>query len=372
MTSTEVAILPPQLGDSVYLGSFLANIHCFGIVSDLDTPDMTSFSIEGTAGNGLLSTRVLMGPPGPAGQPSFILKLQQQVFNDPDDLPTNLTTETFDVGKYWIVRELDDEGNFISSQAWVWFGDHYEAFPMGTRGPQGPVPLITPTFELVDESVTENCFTSVTGDDYHPSWHTKVNKELIRGPVGPSTNISNAPDYDNSTPAQIGDAVVWNGTDFAPTPIGTIVSKFYTMPEAAFVNVPLAIGTSVALGVFVVPPQEWDCIPYITGHLRIIGVEADADPMIIGAEVRLGNATTGPVVARGYGNISTYTTLLPHASTPSTPNDAITPTNGRAVIPAGATGTEASLFIHAFNDGLAGIYSFEKRGAQISIMLIPV
>ena len=37
--------------------------------------------------------------------------------------------------------------------------------------------------------------------------------------------------------------------------------------------------------------------------------------MIIGAEVRLGHATTGPVVARGFGNISTYAFLTPHAST---------------------------------------------------------
>jgi hypothetical protein len=144
------------------------------------------------------------------------------------------------------------------------------------------------------------------------------------------------------------------------------------MPEAAFVDVPLAIGTSVALGAFVVPPQEWDCVPVVMGHMRISGIEADVDPFVIGAEVRLGHATTGAPVARAYGNISTYCTLVPHASTSSTPNDAITPTNGRAVIPAGATGAAATLYISAFNDGLAGLYSFQKRGSQISIQLNPV
>jgi hypothetical protein len=124
--------------------------------------------------------------------------------------------------------------------------------------------------------------------------------------------------------------------------------------------------------VFVVPPQDWDCVPYVHGHMRITGVEADIDPMIIGAEVRLGHATTGVVVARGYGNISTYTYLTPHASTGVTPNDAITPTNGRAVIHAGATGAAASLYINAFNDGVAGLYTFAKRGAQVSIVLYPV
>ena len=166
----------------------------------------------------------------------------------------------------------------------------------------------------------------------------------------------------------------WCGT--APTgrprPIGTIVSKCYTMPEAAFVDVPLAIGTSVAIGSFVVPPQDWDCIPWVTGHVRLTGIEADIDPFIIGAEVRLGNATTGQVVARAFGNISTYCTFVPHASTSATPNDAITPTNGRAVIPAGSTGAAATLYINAFNDGVAGIYNFEKRGSQMGIQLNPV
>lgn len=372
MTSTEA--LAPQLGDSVYLGSFLSQNHVYGVVSDLDTPDMTSASWEIAGGNGLISVRALIGPPGPAGVPLFILKLQQQVYDDPDQLPKNLENTDVDKGKYWIVREFDDDGNAISSKAYAWYGTHYEWFPMGTQGPVGPVPIITPTYELAEAADVPNgnAEVTVTGDDYHPSWHTKVNKELIRGPTGPSATIRSAPDYDAGDGEEIGDAIVWNGTDYAPTPIGAIVPLFYTMPEAAFVDVPLAIGTSVALGAFVVPPQIFDCVPYIQGHLRITGVELDDDPMIVGAEVRLGNATTGAVVARGYGNISTYAFLTPQASTAATPNDAITPTNGRAVIPAGSIGPAATLYINAWNDGVSGIYGFSKRGAQISILLLPV
>jgi hypothetical protein len=299
------------------------------------------------------------------------LKLQQQVFDDPDDLPMNLTTENSDLGRYWIVREYDDNGNAVSSKAYVWYGDRYEWFPMGSQGPPGPVPIITPTVELLDpdnDSLQNEVL--VTGDDFHPSWHMRL--KAPRGPVGPSMSISAAPDVDMTEGVEIGDALVWNGLDWEPTAIGTIVPKFYTMPEAAFVDVPLAIGTSVALGVFVVPPQDYDCVPYVQGHMRIIGVELDIDPLIVGAEVRLGHATTGVVVARGYGNISTYAFLTPQASTASTPNDAITPTNGRAVIPAGSTGAAASLYINAWNDGATGIYSFQKRGAQVSILLMPV
>jgi len=368
MTETPLA---PQIGDKIYLGSFLSNNHVYGVISDLDTPDMTTASWEIAGGNGLISVRALIGPAGPAGEPLFILKLQQQVFDDPADLPTNLTTEDSDLGRYWIVREFDDAGNAVSSKAYVWYGDHYEWFPMGTQGPPGPVPIITPTVELLDPDDTGvDNEVQVTGDDYHPSWHMKL--KAPRGPTGPSTSIASAPDYDNSVPAATGDALVFNGTDWAPTPMGSIVPKFFTMPEAAFVDVPLAIGTSVALGAFTCPPLDWDAVPYVTGHMRISGVEADTDPLIIGAEVRLGNATTGPVVARGFGNVSTYVNLTPHASTSSTPNDAITPDNGRAVIPAGSTGAAATLYVNAFNDGVSGLYNFEKRGAQLGILLIPV
>lgn len=365
--------LAPQLGDSVYLGSFLSNNHVFGTISDLDTPDMVSASWEISGGNGLVSVRALIGPAGPAGAPLFILKLQQQVFDDPALLPLNLTTEDSDLGRYWIVREFDVDGNAISSKAYVWYGNRFEWFPMGTAGPPGPVPIITPTFELAETADVPNgnADVQVTGDDFHPSWHVKVNKELIRGPDGPAASIASASDVD-LTGLVVGDTLTWNGTDWIPSPLTQIVPLFYTMPEAAFVDVPLAIGTSVALGTFVIPPTAWDCVPYIQGHMRITGLELDADPLIVGAEVRLGNATTGVVVARGYGNISTYAFLTPQASTSATPNDAITPGNGRALVPANSTGAAATLYINAFNDGISGLYNFEKRGAQLSILLIPV
>src|SRR4029077_7032312 len=226
--TTSTPPLAPQLGDSVYLGSFLSQNHVYGVISDLDTPDMTSASWEIAGGNGLISVRALMGPRGPAGAPMFILKLQQQVFDDPDDLPMNLTTEDSDLGRYWIVREYDDIRNALSSKAYVLYGDSYEWFPMGSQGPPGPVPIITPTFELLDPDNTalQNEIL-VTGDDFHPSWHMRL--KAPRGPTGPSATIASCPDVSYASGApEIGDALVWNGTDWVPTAIGTIVPKFYT------------------------------------------------------------------------------------------------------------------------------------------------
>ena len=97
--------------------SFLSTNHIYGVVSDLDTPDMASMSWEMAGGNGLISVRALIGPAGPAGAPMFLLKQQMQIFDSADDLPTNLTNEDVDKGKYWIVREYDEDGNAVSSKA---------------------------------------------------------------------------------------------------------------------------------------------------------------------------------------------------------------------------------------------------------------
>lgn len=365
--------LTPQIGDKIPIGSFLANVNCFGEVSDLDTPDQTSFSIEGFGPNAALVVSGFMGPQGVPGTNAPTPKLQDQIFDSSDDLPTDLTDDDVDIGKYWIVREFDesDPPNQIGSWFYIWMGTQYEQFRMGSPGEAGPVPVITPSVLLLDPDDDDlESDVVVTGDNYHPSW--RLNLKAPRGPVGPATNIGEAPDVDVTTPPDIGQALVWDGTKWKPESLGTIVTKFWTMPEAAFTSIPLAIGTRIPVASFTVPALDYDCVPVVFGHLRVTGLELDSSPFIVGAEVRLGDPNTGTLVARGFGNISTYTHIIPHASTSATPNDAITPGNGRGVIPAGSTGAPATLYINLFNDGLEGIYNFDSNGAQISIQAIPV
>lgn len=367
--------LTPQIGDVVPLGIFLANIHAFGTVSDLDTPDQVSWSIEGFGSNGALNVAALRGDQGVPGTNAPLPKLQEPIYDSSDDLPGNLTDDDVDIGKYWIVREFDDDANQIGSWFYLWYGTNFQQFRMGSPGEAGPVPIITPSVLLLDpddDSLTSNVV--VTGDAFHPSW--RLNLKAPRGPEGPATNIADAPDVDMTPPPETGDTLVYNAADskWHPSTTQAFIPKFYTMPEASFVDVSLAINTRVQLGTFLVPPQEYDCVPVVFGHMRITGIELDQDPLIVGAEIRLGSPTGGTLVGRGYGNISSYTHIMPHASgsDSGTAADAISPDNGRGVIAAGATGAAATLYISAFNDGLAGIYTFSKRGAQISVQLLPV
>jgi len=350
----------PPPGADVYLGSILTNVHLWGIISDIDTPSMMGGSFEILGNDGAVTLDALVGPQGIPGENAPIVKMQWNSIEDPEDLPQNLTDDDVDVGKAW----------WIGNQVYIWDGEQYRIRAMGTQGPPGPVPNISPTVELLDpdddnlESTIE-----VSGTAANPGWHFKL--KAPRGPKGDNATIRDATDYDDSEPPEIGEAIVWNGSNFQAQPIGNILPKFFSMPEANFSNF-TGLATRQTIGSIVIPPMEWDWVPMVQGHLRALGIEADSDPFILGCEVRLGHPTTGTLVARGFGNSSTWTTIIPHFSMPTSPNDAITPDNGMAVVPANSVGAETTLYVNLFNDGITGAYVFNKKNAQLSVLCIPV
>jgi hypothetical protein len=364
------------IGSKQYLGSFDTTVHAFGTISDLDTPDMVEFSIEGFGPNAVLDVSAIQGDPGPPGNNAPLGKRQFPTLDSTDDLPLNLTDDPVDIGKFWIIRVFDGDANEIGSNWAMWNGTDYEIYKEGMPGQVGPVPKVTPVFRLVTAADTAPWSTTdqgngyritKTGSDASPTWTIEVNREIIRGPAGSGSAWSL---YTVGGEA-VGDFPRWNGTGYAPAVPSIVVPKMFTYPEGHFTSIALAIGTRVTIGTALIPPIDHDVVPWVTGHFRLTGIEADTTPFIIGVEVRLGSAT-GTVVARGYGNITGYVNLSPHASTASTPNDAITPDNGRAVIPANSTGAPATLYVNAYNDGAAGLYSFDAAGAQLAVQAIPV
>lgn len=364
------------IGSQQYLGSIDFTAHAFGTISDLDTPDLVEWTMEGRGSNAVLNTQAIQGPPGPPGSNAPLGKLQFPILDSVDDLPQNLTDDPVDIAKYWIIRVFDTDGNEIGSNWAMWDGTDWNIFKEGMPGQIGPVPKVTWVFNLVtaDEAATWNSVdqgngykTTKTGSDASPTVTVEVNREILRGPAGVGSDWNL---YTGGGEA-VGDLPQWNGSKYVPTPLEHVVPQMFTFPEGNFQDVPLAFGTRVTIGTALLPPIDHDVVPWVTGHFRLTGVELDTTPLTIGIEVRLGSAT-GTLVARGYGNVTGYVTVIPHSSSASSPNDAITPTNGRAVIPANSTGEPARLYVNAFNDGVAGIYSFSAAGAQLAVQAIPV
>lgn len=462
----------PVVGDLVYLKSILTNVHIYGVVTDGETPDQFTATLEIAGDNATLTTAALVGPRGPQGSSMFALRLQVSTIDDPEDLPSNLTDDEQDVGKYWIMNQwnsineiqrvailggptggtftltfngqttgpiarnaspstvqtalvaLDNlstgdvavdgpaggpwivefqgaqsgidqdemSGNAslltgggsvevdvstnqmgqtipIGSRAYVWFGDHYRILMMGSEGPPGPVPNIAWGIELIDPDTTEQSWVEQTGTSYNPS--VLLHIKAPRGPRGYNATLRDATDYDDTVEPEIGQVMMWDGINWKPAWVGDITPKFFTIPQNAFSNFE-GFATRAPIGSFAVPPLSFPWKPMVWGKIKAFGLELDSDPLIIGSEVRLGNQTTGQLVARGFGNSSNWAHLSPHTSMNSDPSTAITPDNGTALVPANHTGTAGTLYFNLYNDGLTGVYIFNKANAQMALLAVPI
>lgn len=361
------------IGEMVYLKSVMTNVHIYGVVTDGESPDQFCATLEIAGENATMSLAALVGPEGPQGQHAFALRLQRSIIDDPEDLPQNLTDDPEDLGKYWVMNTYNDEDLLVGSRAYIWMGDHYRVLMMGSEGPPGPVPQITWGVELLNPDGNEQTRVVQTGTSYKPSVLLKL--KVPRGPQGPAASLAQAPDTDMSTPPEKGQVLMFDVIEgvgkWRPAWIGSILPRPYTMPEAKFNNYE-GFSTRAPIGVFEIPPQPFPWIPLVWGKLKAVGLELDADPFILGCEVRLGNPTTGILVSRGFGNSSGWTHLSPHTSTPSDISATMRPDAEDYIVPAHHTGNDGKLYINLYNDGPAGAYLFNKKNAQMFCLVNPV
>lgn len=347
----------PITGTPQYAGSFLANVHVFVVLGDKETPAMQVATIEAAAGNAVIALDAIRGDKGDQGQMVEPIKMRYDPnVNTAADLPTNL--KLADRGRtYWV-----DDG-----QVWHWTGDRYIRRPMGSRGAPGPVPDTTFTIEQVgpDEQTT----LTQSGTLARPQVH--IRSASPRGPVGPPSTISLAQDFDNTRPAQDGQVVTWSdeknkwqASDFAAKH-----PRLYSIPQLAFQPF-TGPAQRQNIMTYQIEAQDYDWVPYVRGHLKAVGVSLSTDPFRIGAEVRLGDAMTGQLIGRGYGNISSWAVIDPHFSTGTDTATAVAPGNPVAVVPRGQV---ATINCNLFNDGVMGSYQFDPAtGPQLSVLTIPV
>lgn len=377
---TSALIAPAKVGELAYITSVLNNTHIFGLVSDGETPAGFTATFEITGDQGVLVIPALRGGVGPAGEHAFALRLQRSAIDDPLNLPQTLGDTDADLGKYWLIDDIDAQGNVIGSSAYIWFGDHYRRMMMGSRGPAGPVPKISPNFHFIlPEDTNRNSRVLSSGDPYAPSWDFYLDPEAIRGPQGESGAIASAPDVDitplPTTGQVLGHLGRYNGAGqpiWEPVSLGTIVGRPYTVPEAAFTSYQ-GMSTRATIGAFQVPDQVFPWKPLVWGHIKAAGLELDPDPLTIGCEVRLGDPVTGALVARGFGASIGQTSFSPHTSWAGSPANAMTPENTHARVVANQSNpTARTLYINLYNDGIAGVYQFNPGDAQCFVLANPV
>ncbi|ASR85226.1 minor tail protein [Mycobacterium phage SirPhilip] len=364
-----MAELAPRLtGDAVALFQTLMSATWYGIVGDGNTPGGMSATLEMIDGEAVITTDVLVGPKGDKGDPAPLVDLQWPALESPTEL-VELQDEltVADKGKGW----------WIGTVVYVWTGNQFQLVRPGPAGPPGATPQISVSCEVIPMAdrgpgVKDEVIRS--GTSLMPHLHFKL--LAPEGPVGPSTNITDAPDYDNHEPPENGQSIVWDSTRprpdggagmWVPSDYTNKHPRLYSVPEAAFTPF-TGLAQRQSILQYTVEPQDFAWTPYVGGHIKAFGLELDADPLTIGVEVRLGSPTSGQLIGRGFGNSSSWSTISPHWSTGSDPATAVAPDNGVATVQAGES---AVINVNLYNDGLLGAYIFNRNGAQLSILVVP-
>jgi len=352
----------PATGDAVALFQTLMSATWYGVVGDGTTPAGMAATLEMIDDEAVITTDVLVGPKGDKGDPAPLVDLQWPPLEQAADLDQfRPSLGAGDAGKAW----------WIGSVVYVWDGTDFQMVRPGPAGPPGATPQITVTTETIPlDERDENSVDEViqTGTSLAPNLHFRLLSP--QGPTGPSTNITGAPDYDASGGApEDGQTLVWSAAaqKWQPSDYTAKQPRFFSVPEAAFTPFS-GLAQRQTILAFTVPAQDFSWVPYVTGHIKAFGIELDADPLTIGCEVRLGDATTGQLIGRGFGNISNWTTISPHFSSSGDATTAVAPDNGVATV---ASGQAAVINVNLYNDGLLGAYVFNNAGAQLSILCLP-
>ena len=366
----------PRIGELVPLGYAVINVKVKAQTTMPDTPNGFGADLEVMADEGDLDTSALEGDQGQAGQISFqIRQVVDPAMTEPALLPP-LTNTPSDIGRYYIIRERDDQGVITSQYAYVWYGASYRKLMMGSYGPPGPVPKVLPEVVIIPPEAQS--YVETFGPRLDPDWLFHIASPA--GPSGPSQPVYLFPDV-NEDPATVakGDLMMFSGDYTAggmeiwhPKGIGTQLPRTYSMPESAFVAYN-GVSQQAAIGAFAIPPQPFPWTPIVWGHIGEAGINLSTAPFSVGCQVLLGDPTVGIQVARGIGNAMAVVNIYPHYSTGADKNRVISPNNGYAIVPPNHTDpAQGTVYTNLWNDGYYGSYDFKPGGAQLFVQVTPM
>lgn len=361
---------PANLGYLVPLGQALMNFTWWGYVTDIDTPTGVWATMEAVGDEAFVTMDVLQGPRGFPGQNAPLV----EILWDPD------IEEVADLVKYdnWNATQKN-KGFWIGDLVYIWDGaGSWIPKRPGPAGPIGRTPLLgfMPHPDILtweDQLAGIEPIYDVAGTPENPIIITQL-PQGKPGPVGPAGPIRGSVDYWEPSGGPVNKAVLQFSTAnqrYEAVSPYLYAPRYFTVPEGAFTNFS-GFATRQQICAFQIPPMPFDYVIKAGGHVRAVGLEVDKDPLTIGTEVRLGDATAGQLIARGFGNITGWNTFLPHYSSPSATMDAVTPDGTIGRVPKNTTGTASTVYVNLYNDGLFGIYNFNKTGAQLDLELIPV
>lgn len=175
------------------------------------------------------------------------------------------------------------------------------------------------------------------------------------------------------------------GTPASPPSVGVTIGRsiwvpqgatnalpqLFTIPQSAFTSIQGIGASTQPICTFALPQQPWPWVPYVVGSLQIFGFNISLSPLIVGANVLLGNATTGQQVAAGVGNNFGVVNLIPNPASAQSLSTAMTPTNQVGQVPANHTGQQGTIYVNLVQQGMAGVFDFNSSGAAMAVLVLP-
>jgi hypothetical protein len=234
-----------------YLQTALAQDQIAAVVTQ--NPDGTLLiCVDVGPGSSSLNNAPLVGSTGASGADQFVLLPEPDIFGDTEDLPAPgvLQNSVADLGKFWMIAQQDENGNYISVGAYIWYGSQFRFLPFGSKGPMGPYPVIKPFVELLGPEAESQVVTPVpgAGSPVNPYLHT-TQLAIPEGPPGEGAALATFYDFEpppNNTPVvgqfitATGVTIVHNGQSlpvWTPQDAGAFPLLPYIVPQSAFFSV---------------------------------------------------------------------------------------------------------------------------------------
>jgi hypothetical protein len=146
----------------------------------------------------------------------------------------------------------------------------------------------------------------------------------------------------------------------------------FTVPQTAFVadEFGLAYGeTQPTVGTFDMPQQPFAWVPYVSGAVQVDGTNfGSTTPLLIGANVLLGNASSGQIVSSGLSDAQGVVTMFPDFGSLAFSHSNF----GGSVVPAYHTGKVGTLYVNLVNEGWFEIFKYTNAGSQLSVLVMPI
>ena len=308
--------------------------------------------------------RGLRGEKGEKGDPGPGLWFRHLV-TDKSQLPRDL-------------RDVDAGAAYpdtTSKSLWVWDGQDFLEIPnfIGLRGEPG----VTPRVQV--GSVTPGGSAKVSVNQAASTADTFVlDFVLPQGPVGPrgergetgeASNVSSSPDVDVSRAPNVGEALTWNGSKWAPRSVLSPIGPWSLGPNEFQSFEQKLIGSadvqSKLIASYTVPGLPFDWRPVVLGgHLQWwsdLGIQLNVD-------VRVGNAQKGDIVGHGVGVRNArqlqYVSIHPWSTATATPGSSY------GVVKANTATTIYVVIDKVY--GSVGAWEFTRQNAGLSFMAMPV